>query len=268
MRESEPMSVTGMKSNSDAVEATPEAARQGATNSDAPNSETVPGTVFTQVWDAPTRLFHLGLVLAVTSAILSGFEDKLDLVPGTETDYGSVHLWSGTAVLMLLAFRALWGCIGGSTARFSRFPLSPVRTCVYMKTLFQRAPVAPAGHNPLGAWMVLVMLSLLSVQAALGLYSDDDILFTGPLRDTISDTLSDQLTAWHTTIGEGLPWLLGLHVFASLFYRVVKGRNIVWPMITGRGRVWAPGLTAVPLWRAVAAMTVAAIAVYALVFGL
>ena len=69
-----------------------------------------------RVWDLPTRLFHWMLVLCFAGAVLSA---KLG---------GNAMVWHirlGCAMLALIAFRLLWGFLGGRWSRFSSFFLPP-----------------------------------------------------------------------------------------------------------------------------------------------
>ncbi len=190
-----------------------------------------------KVWDVPTRICHWALAVAVTCALVSGFEDKLDLIPGTSLEWGQVHHWSGVGVLMLVAWRLVWGIVGSETNRFWPMITRLVGLPRYIRRIAIPEPVARAGHNPLGGLVVMGMLVLFAVQAIFGLFADDDIFFTGPLRSEVSSSLSGTLTGWHKSLGEALPWLVGLHVFASLYYWAVKKRNIVTPMLTGRAAI-------------------------------
>lgn len=226
-----------------------------------------PKAHYAKVWDVGLRLFHWALALAVTAALVSGFEDKLDLIPGTGIEWGTVHLWSGVSVLALVLWRWLWGFAGSETARFLRFPLGPRRLLAYLGGITRRQPAAPAGHNPAGAVMVLVLLALLGGQAALGLFADDDIFFSGPLRGRVSSAVAGMLTGWHKTIGEVLPWLAGLHVAAALYYVCVRRRNIIAAMFTGRAWITGPAPRLAPLWRAALLALISVLGVYQLVFA-
>ncbi|MDQ5898131.1 MAG: hypothetical protein QG612_2217, partial [Pseudomonadota bacterium] len=62
-----------------------------------------------RVWDLPTRLFHGLLALAVIGAVVSA---KIG---------GNAMLWHarlGLLVLALLAFRLVWGLVGGHWSRW------------------------------------------------------------------------------------------------------------------------------------------------------
>ena len=58
----------------------------------------------TLVWDLPTRLSHWGLAIAVTGAWLTGEFGPIDK---------SWHMRFGYAALVIVAFRILWGFVGG-----------------------------------------------------------------------------------------------------------------------------------------------------------
>src|SRR5689334_4691000 len=119
-----------------------------------------------RVWDAPVRLFHWALAILVVFSYVTG---KLG------HSWMSWHLKSGYAILALLLFRLAWGFAGSATARFPRFVRSPAIALEYGRGLLRGTPARVTGHNPLGGWMVLALLAILLLQAATGLFADDDI---------------------------------------------------------------------------------------------
>ena len=174
-----------------------------------------------RVWDLPTRLFHWALVLLIALSWWSA-----------ETGRTSLHLWFGYGALFLLFFRILWGFLGSSTARFSAFVRGPGAVVEYVRNRF-RWPVA--GHAPLGAVSVLALLALLLIQVGTGLFAmDEDGLFPGPLAYLVSVGASDALTELHEELFDWLLILISLHIAAILLYRLVLGRNLLGPMITGK----------------------------------
>ncbi|MEN2978567.1 cytochrome b/b6 domain-containing protein [Tistrella bauzanensis] len=187
------------------------------------------------VWDLPTRLFHWLLALTVIGAWLTGEGPRW------------LHVWFGLSILALVVFRLIWGVIGGRHARFRDFVRGPTAVALHLRELRDH-PTAPpeAGHNAAGGWMVLIMLGLLGVQAVLGLFTDDDILFVGPLGEMLSYDTRITLTGLHRLIGAVLPWVIGLHVLAVLLYWVIRRQNLVWPMITGR-KPWVSPVEVAPL---------------------
>jgi len=178
-----------------------------------------------RVWDLPTRLFHWGLVLAVTVAVLSA---KLG---------GNAMVWhmrAGICVLVLLIFRLLWGVVGGRWSRFDRFVYGPAACWRYLRNKPQPGDRFDVGHNPLGALSVLAMLAWLLLQAGSGLIADDQIASAGPLVAKVSSATSEVWTAHHTTWGQwGVFALLGLHLLALLFHRWIKKKDLLGPMLSG-----------------------------------
>lgn len=110
-----------------------------------------------QVWDILLRIFHWSLVVAFIIAYLTSEEEN------------SLHIYSGYTVLGLICFRLIWGFVGGKYARFSDFVRSPAAVIGYLKSV--RAGEAPhyLGHNPLGGWMILALLTTLFVVTLSGL---------------------------------------------------------------------------------------------------
>lgn len=175
-----------------------------------------------QVWDAPTRLFHWCIVALVFVSWLSA-----------DQGYMSVHMWSGVSLLALLLFRIGWGVFGSTTSRFSDFLHPPRRVIVYLRKLAGGNKVLHAGHNPAGGLMVLAMLAALFLQGTTGLFANDGLRFSGPLALFVSSDASDRITEIHGTIFTIILLLIWLHVVAVGFYFLVRGDNLVGPMVTG-----------------------------------
>ena len=74
---------------------------------------------------------------------------------------------------------------------------------------------------------------MICVQAATGIFSNDDIAFSGPLVDLVDKSLSDWLTGIHRWSINILIALIVLHLAAIVFYTKVKKDNLVRPMLTG-----------------------------------
>ena len=188
-------------------------------------SDDISTTKPVRVWDLPTRLFHWVLVLCVTGSVVTA---KLG---GNATEW---HMRLGYAALALLAFRLMWGLVGGRWSRFSSFVVGPAALWRYLKGRPAPGDHFEVGHNPLGALSVLAMLVWLLVQVGSGLIADDEIATTGPLVRFVSNELSLAWTGYHTSWGQwGLYALVGLHVAAILFYRWYKKRDLITPMLKG-----------------------------------
>jgi cytochrome b len=177
-----------------------------------------------RIWDAPTRLFHWTLAGLIAFSWWSAEEEHFDW-----------HIWSGIAVLTLIVFRLLWGLFGSSTARFANFIRGPRGVLAYLRDMRGWRPV---GHTPLGALSVVAMLGALAVQVGLGLFSiDKDGLYEGPLAHFVSLDLSEEIADLHEDWFNVILVLVGLHVAAILFYRLVLGKRLIGPMLTGRGEL-------------------------------
>lgn len=181
-----------------------------------------------RVWDIPTRLFHWTLVGLVICSFITG---KIGI---SAMQY---HEWSGVAILVLIVFRLVWGLIGGQQSRFRAFIKGPAAVIRYASTLLSKASKQHIGHNPLGGWSILAMLTSLFIQAGTGLFANDDILTEGPLYYLVSKNTSDWLTGVHRINQNVLAFLVAIHLGAIIFHLVVKRENLIKPMFTGR-KTW------------------------------
>ena len=189
-----------------------------------------------RVWDLPVRLMHWGLVLAVLGAWLTR---------ELEGDWFEWHTRCGYAVLLIAATRIIWGFVGTRHARFGDFVRGPGAILAYLRAKPGDEAARIAGHNPLGALMVLALLAMLLAQAVLGLFANDEALEVGPLYGYVSDDTSDLLTGLHERLFDVLVVAIAVHVAAALFYLVVRREDLILPMITGRkrGEMLPPGAT-------------------------
>ena len=180
------------------------------------------------VWDLPVRFFHWALVAMVTFQAITGLWGG----PAEMEWHGRV----GLTILTLVLFRLIWGVVGGRHARFNDFVRGPKAIIGYLRASTSTAQNDnPPGHNPLGGWSVLAMLAVLALQAGLGLFANDDILFEGPLMHLVDKGMSDILTGYHQLSAQTLLALVGLHVAVIIIYRL-RGKNLLTPMITGYRR--------------------------------
>ena len=171
------------------------------------------------VWDLAVRACHWLLVLAVATAFI------------TTQIGGNLMVWHGRAglvVLGLVVFRIVWGFVGSTHARFADFVRGPAAVRAYL-----RGEWSGLGHNPLGAVSVLVLLTLLLLQAATGLFANDDISYQGHLYALVGADTSSRITGIHKLFEPALIVLVALHLAAIAFYVRIRKINLVIPMITG-----------------------------------
>lgn len=178
-----------------------------------------------RIWDLPTRLFHLLLILSVSGLITTGEIAGEAMV---------LHFWFGYAVLALVLFRLVWGVVGGHWSRFVNFIPRPSELKGYIAALRIKQETQYVGHNPLGAVSVVFMLLLLFVQVLTGFMSDDEIATTGPWVDLVSNSWVALATQYHGDFGKiFLIFLIFVHVATVLYYKLVKKSDLITPMLNG-----------------------------------
>lgn len=174
------------------------------------------------IWDLPLRLFHWALPLLLLVSWGSAEQGVME-----------VHEWSGYTLLALLLFRLLWGLFGSSTARFSSFVRGPAAVRAYLQASRSGSVQPQLGHNPLGGWMVLILLGMLGLQVTSGLFASDDEGFGGPLTGLVSYSMREGVNSLHEAGFNVLIGLVIVHVLAVLFYMYVRRDNILRPMLSG-----------------------------------
>ncbi len=188
-----------------------------------------------RVWDLPTRAFHWLLAATVIGSVVSA------KIGGNAMVW---HMRLGLLALALLAFRLMWGFVGGYWSRFMSFVYAPSAVAAYLRGDAGPGGRFDVGHSPLGALSVFALLLLLIAQVATGLVADDEIATTGPLNRFVSSALGLRATSWHNTFGQYLIiTLVVLHIAAVLFYLLKKQRNLIGPMWHGDKHL-APGTAA------------------------
>ncbi|MEO7744121.1 MAG: cytochrome b/b6 domain-containing protein [Usitatibacter sp.] len=183
------------------------------------------------VWDLPLRIFHWTLAGLVVFSFVTG------KVAGPWLEW---HMRSGYAILALVLFRLAWGVVGSQTARFTAFVRGPRAGLEYLEAALARRPLQVLGHNPLGGWMVVFMLALLLVQAATGLFVDDEIATQGPLAGTVSNALVARFTTLHRYNEWVILGAVVLHLVVIAAYHWGLRVNLVGPMVHGHMAVRAP----------------------------
>ncbi len=163
------------------------------------------------VWDLATRLFHWLLVLLVVVCLLTGEDEGFIF---------AVHAYAGFVVFMLLIFRLGWGFIGSRHSRFSDFIYSRATVRRYAISLLRFKPERYVGHNPLGSWMVILMLVALTATTLSGM-----VMVTNEAR---------WLDDIHETLGDFIQILVLVHIAGVLVDRSLTGDKIVKAMITGK----------------------------------
>jgi cytochrome b len=187
-----------------------------------------------RIWDLPTRLFHWLLALSVTASVVSG------QIGGNAMVW---HIRLGLLALALLAFRLVWGFVGGYWSRFATFMYGPRSVMAYLRGDSGPGGRFDIGHSPVGSLSVWALLGLLLVQVATGLVADDEIATTGPLNRFVAAGTASLASGWHKSVGKSLVIVLVIaHVAAVLYYLWRKKRDLIAPMIHGDKRLPADAL--------------------------
>lgn len=163
-----------------------------------------------RVWDPFIRIFHWSLVSCVLL-------NQWVLEEGDPP-----HRWAGYVAAALIGLRVLWGFVGTRHARFASFWPTPSRVRTHLSSLFAGQAAATAGHNPLGA---LMMLALMALVLALGL--------TGWLMGTDLFWGNEALEELHEGLAATVLWLAALHAAAAVLMGRRERTRLIKAMFTG-----------------------------------
>jgi cytochrome b len=166
------------------------------------------------VWDVPTRLFHWLLVISFAGAFFTADSER----------HRDLHVAFGITMLVLIAFRLVWGVAGTRYARFGAFAFGPRAVLRYLASLATlEAPARYLGHAPAGSWAIWLMLSLGVLVGVTGFATYDGVA-----------------GKWVEEAHAALAWTLlaavGVHVAGVVLSSVLHRENLVGAMITGRKR--------------------------------
>lgn len=181
------------------------------------------------VWDRFVRVFHWGLVAAVTTAAVTGF--LLD------ASWINVHVWAAVAALGLVVVRIIWGFWGGTYARFSSFVMGPKPVWQYFQALRQGQEKRYIGHNPLGGAMVLALIAVILGIVASGVVLLGGVLKTGPLAFAVPYRLGDSVQEVHEFLAIVLLGMIAAHIAGVVFESLRHKENLMRAMVTGKKNV-------------------------------
>lgn len=173
-------------------------------------------------------------------------------------EYYTVHEWSGYTVIVVVVSRIIWGFVGSRHSRFTDFLVGPARLRDYLKG----GPAASAGHNPLGGWSVLLLLTLLLLQAGSGLFNSDDVLFQGPLYYWGGDAFRDAMGVVHEMAFNGLLALISLHILAVLYHQLRRKEKLLQAMLRGSAEGREGREAPAPWWWAALLVALVALALW------
>jgi cytochrome b len=170
------------------------------------------------VWSLGVRLLHWTLALSMIGSFI------------THESGGTLHENLGYVALAAASLRVILGFVAGGYWRFSQFVRGIHTTLSYAKDIVNRREIRYLGHNPLGAWMVV---ALLTDAVATGL--------TGWLFTTDRFWGVKWVEELHGFLGEALLPLLFLHIGGAVFTSFRHRENLVGSMLHGRKPAAEPG---------------------------
>jgi cytochrome b len=198
------------------------------------------------VWDIATRLFHWSLVALVAV--------NLFLISPRGGNHTIVHFIAGYAIAGLLLFRLIWGFLGSPRSRFADFLRPWPEVKAYIDRLRRFDPPHSVGHNPLGGWMIAILLATLATMIATGLFAASRRA-AGPFAHFLAPATAQLAGNIHKLASNFLIGFIVVHVAGVAVDWLLTSENLVKAMITGRKRL-PPEAAALekpvaPVWRAV-----------------
>lgn len=184
-----------------------------------------------KVWDLPVRFCHWGFVAIIIFQYLSA--EVLD--ENVLTNTMQWHFYAGYTCIAIVIFRLSWGVFGTYYAKFSQFMVSPLASLAYLRE--KQSTKHYIGHNPAGAYSVVVLLTLILTQAFSGLFISDEIFNDGPYYGVLGDSAQDIANYLHHNVYLVLFAFIALHIGAILYYKLRHKQALTSAMITGKKEV-------------------------------
>ena len=148
----------------------------------------------------------------------------------TADEIEDLHEWAGYAAAALITFRLAIGFVGSRYARFTQFIRGPKETLSYSEDVFFNREARYLGHNPLGALMIVALLTSTALVAGTGWLQTTDAFWGIEWVEEAHEMLANVMLA-----------LVALHVGGVVLSSVRHGENLVRAMITGRKPAPEPG---------------------------
>ncbi len=163
-----------------------------------------------KVWDLFVRCFHWTMVSCI---LLDYF---------VISDGELLHQILGYAATALVLSRIVWGFIGTETARFRDFFPTPSKLMRHFKAIRNGEHLYYKGHNPLGALMILTLLTLIMSVGVSGWMQTLDA-FWG----------EEWLMESHEILSHTLMAMVFIHVSAAIIMGKIERVKLVKAMVTG-----------------------------------
>lgn len=162
-----------------------------------------------RVWDLLVRLTHWSLAALVAINLMNDGSS-------------SIHRWLGTAAVMVIGLRILWGMVATGYANLATFRPSRRAALDYAGALFRGRPSRHLGHNPAAAWMIVTLWFLVGALAITGWMMRID-MFWG----------EEWLQNLHAALANILLAAVFVHIAAALLMSRVHHENLIAAMLHG-----------------------------------
>ena len=167
-----------------------------------------------KVYDLPTRLFHwLFAGLFVAAYAIAQLTDD-------ESPWFSQHMLLGLILSVTTLLRVVWGIVGSRYARFSSFPLNPLRLMEYFREILSTKGRTYFAHNPASAWAAVVMMGL-----ALGLGVTGYLMASGQ-KEAFEDI--------HELMANAFAFVVVAHVAGIILHSLRHRDGIALSMVHGK----------------------------------
>jgi len=166
-------------------------------------------TLRVRAWDGVVRALH---------ALLAGLV-AFDLV---WDDGGPLHRQIGYAAAAVVLLRLIWAFYSSGNGRLAALRPSLRATVLYLRDLRSHRVARPAGHDPLGLWMVWLLWTLVLLLAVTGFMSRLDA-FWG----------DDRLHDLHTWLANGLLVAILIHLAGVVCMSILRRDNLPAAMVSG-----------------------------------
>jgi cytochrome b len=167
------------------------------------------------LWDPLVRVFHWTLAAAF---VLNRFFTEAGDRP---------HQVLGYVAVTFIALRVAWGFAPTGAARWAHFWPTGPRIAAHLREIKQGRPHRRLGHSPLGAVVVVTMMSGIVALGITGYAMQEIDYFWG----------DERIERLHSLIADAVTALAACHVVAAVIQSLWLGENLPLSMVTGRRRL-------------------------------
>ncbi len=150
-------------------------------------------------WDAAVMVSHWLLAICFVGAVVTQDSEK----------YRLLHVTMGYTMFGLVAFRLVWGFVGGKYARFNSIYPRIKKVIEYLQSLFTAEPQAFIGFHAIGFLAAYLLLAVILMVTISGYIVYEEL---GP--DLFEDL--------HETLGNLLIAIVGIHIGGVVINAVIQ----------------------------------------------